>query len=93
MRIANPSHRRARLGAGRKAPVGRGASCIATALCACALSGAAVAEPGVGADVIRVGGVMDLKGDSRGLGLGMKLDLSPELISEKTKELKQAQDS
>jgi DNA-directed RNA polymerase subunit alpha len=28
-----------------------------------------------------------------GLGLGMKLDLSPELISEKTKELKQAQDS
>jgi ABC-type branched-subunit amino acid transport system substrate-binding protein len=35
-------------------------------------AGAAYGAPGVTSDAIRVGGVMDLKGDSRGLGLGMK---------------------
>ncbi len=36
------------------------------------LAGAAHAEMGVTDRAIRVGGVMDLEGDSRGLGLGMK---------------------
>lgn len=36
------------------------------------VTGAAFGAPGVTSDAIRVGGVMDLKGDSRGLGLGMK---------------------
>jgi ABC-type branched-subunit amino acid transport system substrate-binding protein len=39
---------------------------------AAAASHPVLAEIGIGKDVIRVGGVMDLQGDSRGLGLGMK---------------------
>ncbi len=42
-----------------------------TALTLCAAAGAFAAE-GVTSGSIRIGGVMDLKGDSRGLGLGMK---------------------
>lgn len=36
------------------------------------LSPAVLATPGVTKDTIRIGGVMDLQGDSRGLGLGMQ---------------------
>jgi len=43
-----------------------------TVLLSLAATGTAFGAPGVTADAIRVGGVMDLKGDSRGLGLGMK---------------------
>ena len=45
---------------------------LATVSLACALASPASAEPGIDGNVIRIGGVMDLKGDSRGLGLGMK---------------------
>ncbi len=41
------------------------------AVVVCAATGAHAAE-GVTSNTIRIGGVMDLKGDSRGLGLGMK---------------------
>ncbi len=42
-----------------------------TAIALCTAAGAYAAE-GVTSNSIRIGGVMDLKGDSRGLGLGMK---------------------
>ena len=45
---------------------------LATLSLACVLAAPAAAEPGIKGNVIRIGGVMDLKGDSRGLGLGMK---------------------
>lgn len=45
---------------------------LATVSLACALASPASAETGIKGNVIRIGGVMDLKGDSRGLGLGMK---------------------
>ena len=55
---------------------------------ALAFGGAALAETGVDADSIRIGGVMDLEGRSRGLGRGMKAgieavlsDLSEVLVS------------
>ncbi len=44
---------------------------VLAAFAVCAASGAYAAE-GVTSSSIRIGGVMDLKGDSRGLGLGMK---------------------
>ena len=37
------------------------------------------AEPGVSKTMIRIGGVMDLEGDSRGLGLGMKMGIEAAL--------------
>lgn len=43
------------------------------------LGGPASAEIGVSADTIRIGGVMDLEGDSRGLGLGMKAGIEAAL--------------
>lgn len=50
---------------------GRGCRGALAALAFFAAAGAFAAE-GVTSDVIRIGGVMDLQGDSRGLGLGMK---------------------
>ncbi len=49
------------------------AAALTLALGACAaLPGLAQAETGVGDAVIRIGGVLDLEGRSRGLGLGMR---------------------
>lgn len=47
---------------------------VAVSLCALSLLGpqASFGEPGVTATTIRIGGVMDLEGRSRGLGQGMK---------------------
>lgn len=42
-------------------------------------AGAMAAEPGVHSDWIRVGGVMDLEGHSRGLGLGMRAGIEAAL--------------
>ncbi len=44
---------------------------VVAAITVCA-AGSALAAEGVSSSTIRIGGVMDLKGDSRGLGLGMK---------------------
>lgn len=45
-------------------------------------SGKALSEDGVSATEIVIGGVMDLKGDSSGLGLGMKLGIEAALEKE-----------
>lgn len=45
---------------------------LATVSLTCVLANPVAAEPGIKGNVIRIGGVMDLNGDSRGLGLGMK---------------------
>jgi hypothetical protein len=57
---------------------------LAAAL-AIAAAGAARAEIGVTDDVIRVGGVMDLEGDSRGLGLGMKAGIEAAFRGQRVK--------
>jgi len=54
---------------------------MAVSLCVLSLLGpqASFGEPGVTATTIRIGGVMDLEGRSRGLGQGMKLGIEAAL--------------
>ncbi len=61
------------------------AASAATILGAC-VSLTAVAAPGVTNEAIRVGGVMDLQGLSRGLGQGMKLGIETALKGQRVRE-------
>lgn len=58
---------------------------MAVSLCALSLLGpqTSFGEPGVTATTIRIGGVMDLEGRSRGLGQGMKVGIEAALREQK----------